>query len=217
MRGPQSNWSTLLRAVEAAELSAIELLLSDRPELVNHLGLHPDVPDDDPWTPLTFAAYQGHAAVCQLLLKAGADLDDRRSGTTALEMACGGPHVDVVLLLLAEDASTEAPDGGGWSVLHHAASGGTGEIARLLIAAGAPVGTADARGRTPLHIAASSRNLAVADLLIGEGASMDARDFDGRTPVRHVLDRTGLIPSTHRQPEREDERRMKELLASRTS
>ena len=51
------------------------------------------------------AAYKGHKEVVDVLLSNGAQIEAAtKSGFTALHMACGKGHVDVVASLLAQNA-----------------------------------------------------------------------------------------------------------------
>ena len=212
MKPKTESLDRLFAAIDAGDLASLDRILTAEPDLANALGHHPEFQENDPWTPLVYAAYQGDAGACSRLLAAGAEVDEAISGTTALEMASGGPYPAVVDLLLEAGASVANSDGGRWAVLHHAASGGTAETARALLAKGADAEAVDDRGRRPLHLAASSRKVAIAELLLQAGARHDVQDGAGRTPLQHVLDRTGLLPSAHWQPLRPDEEAMMSLL-----
>ena len=207
----------ILIAIDVGDMASLVRILAAEPDLANELGRHPEFREDDPWTPLVYAAFQGNAGACRALLKAGAVLNDPLSGSAALEMASGGPHQVIVNLLLEAGAAVTRPADGGWSALHHAASGGTVETAEALVARGADVEAVDDRGRRPLHLAASSRKLGVSQVLLKAGAGQDHKDEDGRTALQHVIDRTGLVPSAHSQPLRDDEKAMMNLLGRGTS
>jgi ankyrin repeat protein len=65
-------------------------------------GAHVNTPD---WTPLIYAAFNGHAPVVQFLLKARADVNAASdNGTTALMAASRGGFTEVVDLLLRAGA-----------------------------------------------------------------------------------------------------------------
>lgn len=75
-----------------------------------------DIYMDRPWSvrapPLHRAAWRGHVGVVSLLLQAGALVDARRSGSTALQEAAYRGHADVVRLLLEAGADVNADAGG---------------------------------------------------------------------------------------------------------
>lgn len=61
------------------------------------------------WTPLHFAAREGHFDVCRFLIDKGVDIHWRDSdGNSALNLAVESHNVDVVRLLLSAGASVES-------------------------------------------------------------------------------------------------------------
>ena len=104
---------------------------------------------------LHVAASEGHAAVVELLLGAGASLDLTVNGATALWYAAQEGHTGIVQLFLDAGANPEGGrlSGNGTTALHVAARGGYEDVACLLIAAGAPLEAAADDGWTPLHAA----------------------------------------------------------------
>lgn len=74
-----------------------------------------DIYKNRPWSvrapPLHRAAWRGHVGVVSLLLKAGAVVDARRSGSTALQEASFRGHAGVVRILLDAGADVNADDG----------------------------------------------------------------------------------------------------------
>lgn len=74
------------------------------------------------YTPLIYAAREGHADVCELLLSLGADPNaaTRSGGATALQRAAYTGHLAVVRLLLAAGAAPAQQDADGQTALHKA-------------------------------------------------------------------------------------------------
>lgn len=81
-----------------------------------------------PWVvsapPLHRAAWRGHAGIVSLLLRAGAKVNARRSGSTALQEASFRGHANVVKLLLEAGADVNAEAGGFGTPMQAAISSG---------------------------------------------------------------------------------------------
>jgi len=69
------------------------------------------------WTPLVWAAQQGHAKVVRLLLSAGALIDGAPDGGSPLAGATAAGHLDVIRILLEAGANPNKPDGKGTTPL----------------------------------------------------------------------------------------------------
>jgi hypothetical protein len=103
------------------------------------------------YTPLHYAAREGHAAIVQLLLERGADPGRQTvaSKATPLHRAAFTGQDAVVATLLAAGADPAAADADGQTALHKAAAQGHGAVAaRLLHARPDLEGVVDHRGRT---------------------------------------------------------------------
>jgi ankyrin repeat protein len=131
---------------------------------------------------LTKAAYKGDAGEVELLLKNGANPNERQMGITALITACNRGHVDVVRILLEKGADVNAKDWEGWTALMAGAAGAAHddnrnkeekclEIVRLLIAHGADVNQKGRRFQTALKDADDAGHKRVKELLIQHGAT----------------------------------------------
>ncbi|MDD5175687.1 MAG: ankyrin repeat domain-containing protein [Sterolibacterium sp.] len=61
--------------------------------------------DPEGWTPLIYAAFEGHAEIVRYLLTKDVDIDAQsENGTTALMAASRNGHLEIVKILLAQDA-----------------------------------------------------------------------------------------------------------------
>jgi ankyrin repeat protein len=107
----------------------------------------------DGFYPLGLAAYFGHRAVVEFLLKNGADVS-----------------------LAARNAQKV-------TALHAGASRGGAEIVKMLLEAGADPNAKQERGFVPLHSAAANGNAAVVELLLKHGAAANAKADDGKAPA----------------------------------
>jgi hypothetical protein len=101
-------------------------------------------------TPLHWAAYNGHAAVCSLLLESGADIEAKSKGIYHLY------HITTPLLFAASQKRSE--------------------VVSLLLKKGAQIDPKNDEGRTPLHIAAQTGALDAVRILVANGANRKQKD-----------------------------------------
>lgn len=181
-------------------------------EAVNPAGLPRDGDGDPPrpeggFTPLLYAILVGHQDGVNLLLDAGADVNDRApDGVTALMLALTKRHEAMALDLLergADPASAEA----GYTALHVAAETGQLAVARELLARGADPNARMPRpqrltnafevgvlqspgsgrvtriGSTPFITAAKVADAAMMRVLLAAGADPALTTEDGTTAV----------------------------------
>ncbi|XP_071097256.1 uncharacterized protein [Haliotis cracherodii] len=134
--------------------------------------------------PLHIACLNGHENVAHILIKSGANVDDKsKTGTTALFFASGNGHKSAVEFLIKSGASVTAVNKDGWTALHQACQNGHESVAALLIKNGASVTAEDKEGCTVLHIACQNGHGSLAALLVKYGASVTAVNNDGWTAL----------------------------------
>ena len=149
-------------------------------------GANVNFTNDDGWTPLHWAAFDGHLKVCRLLINEGrADVhavtNDNR---TPLHLAAWWGHVAVCRFLIEQGAIVNATNRFGWTPLHLAAQNGHVEVCQLMINTGrANVNAIDGSDRTPLHWAARYGHVELCRLLVNKGADVNATDDWGWTPL----------------------------------
>ena len=150
-------------------------------------------------TPLLFAARHGDAASVELLIAAGAPIEDTgAAGTTPLVIAAQHGWNEVAAVLLERGADPDAA-GAGHAALHWAALRGDRELAAMLLAHGADPNARLARGSllkrdqpafafdkflvgaTPFVVAARRSDVEVMQLLAAAGADTSLPLQDGRT------------------------------------
>lgn len=89
------------------------------------------------WSPLIYAAYNGHAQIVDYLLKRGAQIDAiTENGSSALFFAARFGHIEVVELLLKNKADPTITNENGDTALDWALKSENTDIADLLRAAG---------------------------------------------------------------------------------
>jgi truncated hemoglobin YjbI len=121
------------------------------------------------------AAARGNAAMVELFLRLGADVDAKDGGShtplycVANEQRSRG--ADVVRLLVQSGADVNSNDGAKrCTALHMAARRGNVDVAEALLDCGAAIDAYDRLGDTPLRRAVNCRRVQVAALLIARGA-----------------------------------------------
>ena len=168
-----------LAAAEAGDISALESMLdatattttptttstttpTTTPSTTSHLvGLS----DPDGYTALHRAAYEGHVATVQWLVRHGARLElTTQNGWTPLHSAVRWNHVGVTRFLLAAGAHVNAATNGGQRPLHLAATQAKGRATCMALLERADVDpfVINDAGDTPLQLAERSVSWAAA-------------------------------------------------------
>jgi len=126
------GWSSLALcgeihdAAKNGDLGRVKALVKDNPDLVFST-------DNDGWTALHYAAFNGKKDVAELLLADHADVNAKdNKGLTPLHFAAGRDHRDVVELLLANNADVNAKANNGATPLDLAGGGGHKDVVELL-------------------------------------------------------------------------------------
>ena len=182
--------SRLQHAAELGQVKVAEFLLANGADVNANLtgrGM-----------PLHLAAEHGHKTMTELLLRHGAEPNNRDPGGTPLHYAVQNGHRAVAEVLLANKADVNAKGNGRgvageMTPLHMAAFKGFTTIAELLLAKGAQVNSTDKGRQTPLHYAATYlQSRAIAQLLLTNKAEVNARSEDGWTPLHSAANNSRL-------------------------
>jgi uncharacterized protein len=130
------------RSIDAGDTDALRSALHEDSTLVTTLVQAPDIEPTSPLTYVGMARFYGYARhertgeLAKVLLDAGADKDDQKSGN-ALICAASHGDLDVVQTLLDAGADVELTDNPPETALRLAAAFGYPEIVDLLVSAGA--------------------------------------------------------------------------------
>ena len=148
------------------------------------LGTDPDQPISH-GSALAHAAGEGHAAVVELLLESGADIEGG-NGLSPLACAAWNGKDEIVRLLIERGADIEGDAGGPGTALFQACAQGHLSTVCLLLERGASVHTKTENRATPLLVAAANSRLDVVIQLIAAGADLDCTDRSGDTALHHA-------------------------------
>lgn len=172
--------AALILAVKNGHLDVVKTLLA-------HKDIAVDQADSAGMNALHWAAFQNKPEIVVCLLQAGARVNmlDGWQRRTALILASGAGHVDVVKRLLGHrDLALNVVDSSNWSALHLAAYGNKLEVAECLLAAGANVNLLRQSSRTALMLAAEYGHVDVVKLLIRyKGFNARQIDATGQTAL----------------------------------
>jgi uncharacterized protein len=149
-------------------------------------GLNVESRQKDNATPLMIAAgFNQDSKVIQILLNAGAKIDERALGNvTPLMYAAFNQDPVVISRLLKAGADLNAHEYNGITPLMIAASFNQNpRVVQELLKAGAAVDARDNSGMTALMYAARNPNPAITADLVKAGASVAFRDKSGMTPL----------------------------------
>ncbi len=172
--------SKLISAIENADTELLNLLIA--------AGADVNYADEDGWTPLYNAAWEGQTECVKLLL-AAPDIDVNKAtnnGWTPLYNAAWEGQTECVkLLLAAPPIDVNKANNDGTTPLNKAAWKGHSECVKLLLAApGIDVNKADNDGWTPLYWAArEGHSECVKLLLAAPGIDVNKANKYGWTPL----------------------------------
>jgi ankyrin repeat protein len=133
--------------------------------------------------PLHLAAEVGHWEIMEILIEAGASLDDKTlnaSAQTPLVSAVFGGRADIVRRILEIPGQTANRTHGSIDArpLHVAAFAGHVDVIKELLAGGAEIDAMTTNGMTAMQIAVAKQHLEAADALRASGASLEDVELD---------------------------------------
>eukprot|EP01056_Protomagalhaensia_sp_Gyna25_P005732 Protomagalhaensia_sp_Gyna_25__5731@NODE_824_length_2548_cov_1101_235153_g649_i0_p1_GENE_NODE_824_length_2548_cov_1101_235153_g649_i0NODE_824_length_2548_cov_1101_235153_g649_i0_p1_ORF_typecomplete_len284_score31_52Ank_2/PF12796_7/8e07Ank_2/PF12796_7/2e12Ank_2/PF12796_7/2_9e12Ank_2/PF12796_7/0_00011Ank_4/PF13637_6/7_4e05Ank_4/PF13637_6/2_3e11Ank_4/PF13637_6/0_018Ank_4/PF13637_6/3_5e10Ank_5/PF13857_6/4_7e02Ank_5/PF13857_6/3e05Ank_5/PF13857_6/0_0008Ank_5/PF13857_6/1_3e06Ank_5/PF13857_6/6e05Ank_3/PF len=170
---------------ESTKLATVE-------QLVNN-------PDDGGWSPFLLACAYGNVQVMNVLIRAGAKIDQvvDTTGNTGLHIAAGKGDLEMCKALMSafslqgiERSIIEKRNNQGYTPLLKAVSADRDEVAKFLISRRADCEAADPTSRQNiLHIAVLNGNVAFVEWLLENHPKLDLeKDKDGRRPSSYATD-----------------------------
>ena len=175
MMEKKKNEGKLLKLTRQGNFEGVRNLLS--------IGINPNTANEDGFTALHMAAYNGYRDMVQLLLDEGTNANNATDyGGTPLHGAALSGHKDVVLLLLDRGADPNKPNVNGFTPVHWAANKGHKDVVQHLLDKGADPNKGDEDGWTPRQWAAMKGHKDVVNLLNRNGKR---RNVGSRRKKRH--------------------------------
>ena len=116
----------------------------------------------------------------------GADIESRciGCGGTPLAHAAKTGSIEIVKILLNNNANVNPKDKDGDTPLHSSSMNGHLEITKLLVNRGADINTKNERlGATCLHAASFSGHEDIVDFLVAKKLDINATEINGLTPI----------------------------------
>lgn len=144
--------------------------------------------DNAGWTPLHYAAFEGHSSVVDLLLEVGARMEATdNDGRAPMLLATQEGHLSVVERLIELGADVDQKSLDGKTPLRVAALEGHTSVLSALVEAGADVTAKDPDGRSTLYLLAIENKLEQVEIILSKSGVKynleEDRDLEGRTPL----------------------------------
>ena len=147
----------------------------------------PDEKDGGGWTPLLWAASNGHEAVAKLLLENNAEVDIKGiQSQTPLVQAARHGHEAVIKLLLMNNANIDLQGPFNHTALTQAIEKGNEAVMKLLILNNANINLKGIFGHTPLSITARDGKEAAFKLLLMNNAKVNTGDYLSESPLSYA-------------------------------
>ena len=158
-----------------SNIEVIEFLVSQ--------GADINAKDKNGYTPLHWAVQGGDEALSDSEAKPFDKLFHRAERNDMNDDNFRAGNIEVVRLLLSQEADVHAKIFDGRTPLHFAAAEGDMDVIKLLVFKGADLNAKDNDGYTPLHWAAGRGNTDVVKLLVSQGADPKIKNNRDRMPL----------------------------------
>jgi len=140
-----------------------------------------EIRDDDGWTPLIWASWNGCTEIVKLLIDRGANIDAKdNNGCTAMSWAFYDQQIDTAKLLLDRGSDIENINDDGFTYLSEAIMYKLPEIVKILLDHGVDTEYIDSGGYTPMRYAIMDGQIEIVKLLLEYSA--DINNHNGELP-----------------------------------
>ena len=144
-----------------------------------------DESDEEGRTALLWASEFGHEKPVQMLLEAGADVNNiEKFHGGALYSASAEGHEKVVQMLLVAGADVRAQGGEYGSALQAASAGGHGKVVQMLLAAGADIKAYTGKEGSALHEASVRGDKKAVQVLLAAGVEVNVQGGEYGTALQ---------------------------------
>lgn len=168
----QDGCSPLFIACKRGNVEIVEYLMGHCDADLEQRGLY-EVQDDRSVhnvTPLWCASVAGKYQVVEVLIRFGADVNSMSdTGSTPVRSACFMTHLDIVKLLVNNNADIQRPNYNGGTCLINSVQ--SVELCEFLLRHGANVNAQDIQCKTALHYAIQEHRFETTKLLLSYGAN----------------------------------------------
>lgn len=165
--------------IQAAQSNDIEKIIYALKE-----GANIEIKSDYDFTPLHYAARNGHSLILKKLIAAGANIEAlNKNGNTPLHLSSYNGQSNTTLALIHRGANLYAQNHDGDTPLHSATRKNHNVILNILIVSGAGLEIQNKDGSTSLHLACLNNCFASVNTLLRLNANLFAITHKGETPI----------------------------------
>ncbi|CAG5106021.1 Oidioi.mRNA.OKI2018_I69.chr1.g2646.t1.cds [Oikopleura dioica] len=189
--GDKDGITPLMLASKLGRLNNSSVIIEKAAKLKLNVNNFVNRGDNNNYSPIHYAAENGHQLQVEMLLSNNADankhLSIKKQRLTPLMLAARAGHQDVVKALISHGGKIEKRDSLERTALMHAAANGHYPLVALLLNKGADPNLSDVAGNTALHYAAAYGWYHIVQLLLQGSANSDIVNNERLSPLAVAL------------------------------